>query len=137
MAFLAVSCAQKKTIESLELSHGGLRISLKISPDRESASLVNGKLKVVNSGTSMTQYGNYRLFLDADGRQVVTTVKTKQATARVDTKPVHLSPGDSLDFFVDWDFGDPVDFQKAVFTLHYVDTLGVQSAGVVEDSTKG
>jgi hypothetical protein len=136
IAVVAVSCAQKKTIEELKLDHDGLNMTLRISPDRANPSLINGKLKVVNSGTSMAQYGNYRLFLDADGRQVVTTVKAKQATAHVDTKPVHLSPGDSLDFFVSWDFGSPVNFSKAVFALHYVDTVGLQSTGVVDNSVQ-
>jgi hypothetical protein len=132
VVLLMVSCAKKKTIENLELRHKGLHLLLGISPDRENVSLINGKLKVVNRGTSMEKYGNYRLFLDIDGKQVVTTVKTRQATAHVDTKPVHLSPGDSLDFFVEWDFGGKVDFNKASFTLHYVDTVGVQTVGVTE-----
>ena len=130
LALLTVSCAQKKTIEQLELTHGGLRISLAISPDRENPALINGKLKVINRGTGMTPYGNYRLFLEADDRQVVTTMKTKGAAAHVDSRPVTLSPGDSLDFFVEWEFDHHINFNKATFMLHYIDTAGVQSGGV-------
>jgi hypothetical protein len=133
---LAVSCGPKSMIQHLSLEHDGLRISLGISADNTNPSVVNGKLRVVNASSNMMEYGNYRLFLEADGRQVVTSVMTRQATAYVDTKPVHLSPGDSLDFFVAWDFGAKVNFRKAAFKLHYVDTAGVQSAEVADAGAK-
>lgn len=118
---LFCSCGPQKMIEHLETDVDGLHIVLDISPNREQPSLLNGKLRVANNSMSMLDYGNFRLFLEADSKQVVTAMRSRgTVVAQADTKPVFLSPGDSLSFNVEYDFGEKVNFNKAAFKLHYL-----------------
>lgn len=117
---LVISCGPQKMIEHLELESEGVSLALDVSADREDTRQLNGKLRVVNSGTGMAEYGNFRLFLDADGQQAVTSVKTRTANAQVDTRNIHLSPGDTLHFFVFWKFTQDVNFQRATLKLNYL-----------------
>lgn len=126
--FVATGCGPRKKVIDLQLLDDHLTFQLKISPDRENPQLINGKLSVVNSSTDFVKYGNFQLFLECDGKRAATGIKSDKATAMADTRLVHLSPGDSLGYFVAWDFGEKVNFGKAEFSLAYDNTLTTPEA---------
>jgi hypothetical protein len=130
LVLLLASCGHKGNplVKELVLEQSGLFIHLALSSDRDDPTIINGKLRVANAASDMRTFGNSRLFLTVDGHSLPTTVKTSTGTAHADTRLVHLTPGDTLQFFAFWNFDGKVNFAKASFGLQYLaDTVAQQA----------
>jgi hypothetical protein len=131
---LLASCAHKGNplVKELALEQSGLSIHLALSSDHNDPTIINGKLRVANAASDMRTFGNSRLFLTLDGHSLPTTVKTSTGTAHADSRLVHLTPGDTLQFFAYWKFDAKVNFARASFGLQYVVDTTTQQAPQVQ-----
>jgi hypothetical protein len=119
-----LGCTQQHPVKNLQLQSHGLTFKLGLSKDDADKHRIVGKLVVLNIETSVRQYGNFRLTLDAQGEQCITRVDAPAGTSSmVDERLIALMPGDSLEFFAFWTYTKPINFARTTFELFYTDSI--------------
>jgi hypothetical protein len=116
-------CANETNLRTVKAENAGLAFRADISAERTDQSKIIGQLHITNYSGRIAEYGNFQLFLTANGTEVPTYLKSDIKGSQFDTALTALNPNDSLTFFVEWDLDEKIDFNDAQFGLRYIDTI--------------